>query len=315
VRATAILEADRLIDTELGCVSIEESMRSAGLDFYNESGPGLDGVIKEGGGDEPPSSGAHLVLMRHGESMWNDRNLFTGCVDVPLSKKGVQEAIAAGKRIANVPVDVIFTSALARSQVTAQIAMTEHISSKVPVVLYRGTDERAIYWSRCHSEETARDIIPIVRTWQLNERMYGRLQGYNKAEMAESHGEEKVFEWRRSYETAPPGGESLEMTGRRVQAFFLNEVEPMLAKGHNVMISAHANSLRSLVMFLEDFDAEEVVKLKVSTAMPLLYRFERGALKRSGMPQSSDAPGVYALSPELAMYRDTFDTMKPGYSS
>ena len=196
-----------------------------------------------------------------------------------------------------------------------QVGNVSSASEQVGLLSYPPKQNGDPEFVRPHSEETARDIIPIVRTWQLNERMYGRLQGYNKAEMAESHGEEKVFEWRRSYETAPPGGESLEMTGRRVQAFFLNEVEPMLAKGHNVMISAHANSLRSLVMFLEDFDAEEVVKLKVSTAMPLLYRFERGALKRSGMPQSSDAPGVYALSPELAMYRDTFDTMKPGYSS
>lgn len=309
--ARAILEADRLIDTDMSCVSVQEALRSAGLQL--DAGPGPDGIKGQDGGKQ--SDGAHLVLMRHGESMWNDRNLFTGCVDVPLSAKGVQEAIEAGKRLSNVPVDIIFTSALARSQVTAQIAMTEHISSKVPVMLYRGTDERAVYWSRCHSEETARDIIPIVRCWQLNERMYGRLQGYNKDEMGQSYGEAQVMAWRRSYAVAPPGGESLEMTARRTQAFFLNEVEPLLASGHNVLISAHANSLRSLVMFLEDFDDEEVVKLKVSTARPMFYRFERGAFNRIATPQSQDAPGVYALTPELATYRNVMETTEPGYSS
>lgn len=111
-----------------------------------------------------------------GESMWNKYNLFTGCVDVPLSRRGIEQAFEAGRRIAAIPVDLVFTSALARSQQTAMIAMTEHLGERVPVVLYTGQNGRAILWSRIHSEVAETHAIPMIRAWELNERMYGHLQ-------------------------------------------------------------------------------------------------------------------------------------------
>jgi 2,3-bisphosphoglycerate-dependent phosphoglycerate mutase len=113
---------------------------------------------------------AALILIRHGESLWNSKNLFTGCVDVPLSEKGVNEAIEAGKRISDIPVDIIFTSALIRAQMTAMLAMTQHRRQKVPVILHNES-ERARAWSRIFSTDTDDQVIPVVTAWELNERM------------------------------------------------------------------------------------------------------------------------------------------------
>ncbi|KAL0917056.1 hypothetical protein M5K25_012097 [Dendrobium thyrsiflorum] len=162
---------------------------------------------------------AALILIRHGESLWNEKNLFTGCVDVPLTRKGVEEAIEAGKRISNIPVDMIYTSALIRAQMTAMLAMTQHRRKKIPIVMH-SESEQAIQWSRIYSEETRKQSIPVIPAWQLNERMYGELQGLNKQETAERFGKEKVHEWRRSFDIPPPNGESLEMCADRAVAYF-----------------------------------------------------------------------------------------------
>ncbi|XVF39486.1 hypothetical protein PTKIN_Ptkin01aG0038600 [Pterospermum kingtungense] len=203
------------------------------------------------------SNEAALILIRHGESLWNEKNLFTGCVDVPLTKKGVEEAIEAGKRISNIPVDMIYASALIRAQMTAMLAMTQHRRKKVPIIMHNES-EQARSWSQIYSEETLKRSIPVIAAWQLNERMYGELQGLNKQETADRFGREKVHEWRRSYDIPPPNGESLEMCAQRAVAYFKDNIEPQILSGKNVMIAAHGNSLRSIIMYLDKLTSQEV---------------------------------------------------------
>ncbi|XVF64741.1 hypothetical protein PTKIN_Ptkin09bG0191500 [Pterospermum kingtungense] len=203
------------------------------------------------------SNEAALILIRHGESLWNEKNLFTGCVDVPLTKKGVEEAIEAGKRISNIPVDMIYTSALIRAQMTAMLAMTQHRRKKVPIIMH-DESEQARAWSQIYSEDTIKQSIPVIAAWQLNERMYGELQGLNKQETADRFGKEQVHEWRRSYDIPPPNGESLEMCAERAVAYFKDNIVPQLLSGKNVMIAAHGNSLRSIIMYLDKLTSQEV---------------------------------------------------------
>ncbi|XP_021740154.1 uncharacterized protein LOC110706545 [Chenopodium quinoa] len=259
--------------------------------------------------DKPKKpSEASLILIRHGESMWNEKNLFTGCVDVPLTTKGVEEAIEAGKRISNIPVDMIFTSALIRAQMTAMLAMTQHRRRKVPIIMHNES-EQAKQWSEVYSEETISQSISVVTAWQLNERMYGELQGLNKQETADRYGKEKVHEWRRSYDIPPPNGESLEMCAERAVAYFKENIEPQLQAGKNIMIAAHGNSLRSIIMYLDALTSQEVISLELSTGIPLLYIFKEGKFMRRGSPVGPTEAGVYAYTKRLAVYRQKLDEM------
>ncbi|KAK4489937.1 hypothetical protein RD792_000586 [Penstemon davidsonii] len=252
------------------------------------------------------SSEAALVLIRHGESMWNEKNLFTGCVNVPLTEKGVEEAIEAGKRISNIPVDMIYTSALIRAQMTAMLAMTEHRNKKVPIILH-DESEQAKTWSQIFSEETEKQCIPVITAWQLNKRMYGELQGLNKQETADRYGTDQVHEWRRSYDIPPPNGESLEMCAERAVAYFKEYIEPQLLSGKNVMIAAHGNSLRSIIMYLDELTSQEVISLELSTGIPMLYIFKDGRFTRRGSPVAPTEASVYAYTKSLAQYRQKLD--------
>lgn len=214
-----------------------------------------------------------LILMRHGQSKWNELNLFTGWVDVPLSEKGIQEALSAGERIKDIPIDVIVTTTLVRAQTTAFLAMSRHSSGKVPVVLHPG-EGKLEEWSKNHGHDT--QTIPVIRCWELNERMYGDLQGLNKAETAEKYGADQVHIWRRSFDVRPPNGESLEMTAARSIPYFKNVIVPLLEKGKNVFVSAHGNSLRSIIMDLDKLNKEQVLKLEIPTGEPILYDFTNG---------------------------------------
>ncbi|XP_052200709.1 2,3-bisphosphoglycerate-dependent phosphoglycerate mutase 1 [Diospyros lotus] len=254
------------------------------------------------------SSEAALILIRHGESLWNEKNLFTGCVDVPLTKKGVEEATEAGKRISNIPVDIIYTSALIRAQMTAMLAMTQHRRKKVPIIMH-DESEQAKSWSQIFSDETKKQCIPVVTAWQLNERMYGELQGLNKQETADRYGKEQVHEWRRSYDIPPPNGESLEMCAQRAVAYFKEYIEPQLLAGKNVMIAAHGNSLRSIIMYLDKLTSQEVISLELSTGIPMLYIFKEGKFVRRGSPVAPTEAGVYAYTKNLAAYRQRLDEM------
>jgi len=222
---------------------------------------------------------AKLILMRHGQSEWNKLNLFTGWVDIPLSWQGIQEALEGGRKIAHVPIDVIFVSSLIRSQMTAMLAMVSHHSGKVPC-MHHEREEKLESWGKIYSEAALEKCIPVFATWQLNERMYGKLQGLNKQETKEQFGEAQVQKWRRSFDIAPPEGESLAMTTERTLPYFQQSVMPFLKSGKNVFISAHGNSLRAIVMFLDRLSQEEVVALEIATGDPLTYEFCDGEWRK-----------------------------------
>lgn len=189
---------------------------------------------------------ARLVLLRHGESQWNLENRFTGWVDVPLTPKGIEEAKHAGEKLRGYTFDRAFTSVLERANETLRLALN---------VIGQPT-------------------IPIERDKALNERMYGDLQGLNKAETAKKYGEAQVKIWRRSYDVPPPGGESLKDTAERVLPYYEQRIKPYLLKGETILIAAHGNSLRALIMELEQLTREQVLELNIPTGAPLLYELD-----------------------------------------
>lgn len=222
---------------------------------------------------------SQLILLRHGQSEWNKRNLFTGWVDVPLSQEGIEEALAAGSSISEIPIDVIITTTLVRAQMTAFLAMSKHHSKKVPVVLHTG-EGKLEKWAQIYSEETKQDIIPVIRTPELNERAYGELQGLNKQETADKFGAEQVKLWRRSFDTPPPQGESLAMTAERSIPYFKKNIVPLLEKNQNVFVCAHGNSLRSIIMYLDGLSKDEVIHLELATGLPVIYDFSKGTFAK-----------------------------------
>ena len=196
-----------------------------------------------------------LILIRHGQSVWNAANRFTGWTDGELSEVGVSEAEEAGRSLSSHRIDVVPTSDLPRAQRTAEIIMSLNESSE--------------------GYSTKFD-------WRLNERNYGSLQGLNKAETAETFGAEQVHIWRRSFDVAPPNGESLEMTAERTIPYFEEEILPDLQAGKGVLVSAHGNSLRSIVMHIENISPEDIVSLEIQTGSPMFYEFEGGEISRNG---------------------------------
>jgi 2,3-bisphosphoglycerate-dependent phosphoglycerate mutase len=194
-----------------------------------------------------------LVLIRHGQSLWNAENKFTGWTDIGLSEKGIEEAEEAGEKLENIPFDVVHTSALIRAQKTAEIIIKNNKKSKK---------------------------IPVYKDKRLNERHYGSLQGLNKKETAEKYGAEQVHIWRRSFDVPPPDGESLKMNAERTIPYFKENIIQDLKKGKNVLVSAHGNSLRSIVMYIENISKEDVVKLEIETGVPRTYIFEEDNFTR-----------------------------------
>ncbi|MFZ4099707.1 MAG: histidine phosphatase family protein [Chlamydiia bacterium] len=219
---------------------------------------------------------SRLILLRHGQSMWNQLNLFCGWVDVPLSAVGIREAQAAGALISHYPIDWIFTGELERAVETAMIAMASHPSGRVPVLLHEGEGILDEWSAPC---ETIRSqIIPVRRARALNERMYGSLQGMNKDEARAQFGADQVHQWRRSYDQAPPGGESLADTAARTLPYFNKEILPLVKKGEQVLVCAHGNSLRSIIMEIEGMSHEEILHFELETGIPRVYRWEMGQL-------------------------------------
>ncbi|ANG65969.1 2,3-bisphosphoglycerate-dependent phosphoglycerate mutase [Chlamydia gallinacea] len=218
-----------------------------------------------------------LILLRHGKSVWNEKNLFTGWVDIPLSQQGIDEAQQAGHIIRDFPIDCIFTSSLVRSLMTALLAMTHHNSKKIPYIIH--DDPQHQLMSKIYSNEES-NMIPLYRSSALNERMYGELQGKNKEETAKQFGEEQVRLWRRSYKVAPPQGESLYNTGERTIPYFQKNIVPLLKNGKHVFVSAHGNSLRSLIMDIEKLSEEEVLSLEIPTGKPLIYSWTNHTFER-----------------------------------
>jgi 2,3-bisphosphoglycerate-dependent phosphoglycerate mutase len=187
---------------------------------------------------------ATLVIVRHGQSVWNKENKFTGWVDVELAEKGVSEAEHAGEQLKEYRFNEAYTSDLKRAQRTLDIIL----------------------------EKIGQTDIPVSRNNALNERMYGDLQGHDKDEIREKYGEDQVQEWRRSYDIAPPNGESLKDTAERVIPYFETIIAPKLREGRNIIIAAHGNSLRALIMYLEKLTPEEILKVEIPTGRPRVYK-------------------------------------------
>lgn len=196
-----------------------------------------------------------LVLVRHGQSEWNLKNLFTGWRDVDLTDKGVAEAREAGRKLKGqgLAFDVAFTSALKRAQRTLDLML----------------------------EEMGQSGLPIVKDLALNERDYGDLSGLNKDDARKKWGEEQVLIWRRSYDIAPPGGESLKDTLARTLPYYVTEILPRVLRGERVLVAAHGNSLRALVMVLERLSPEEILKREIGTGVPIIYRLDADATVKS----------------------------------
>lgn len=213
-----------------------------------------------------------LFLMRHGQSAWNQKNQFTGWVDIPLSQKGIEEAVAAGKKIAAEQIDVIYTSTLIRAHMTVNLAMAGY--KKIPA--FQHPKGKLADWAQVYSPEAQNELIPVYMAWELNERYYGKLQGLNKAEMAEKYGAEQVQKWRRSFDIAPPEGESLKMTAERTIPYFMKTILPQVQAGKNVLVVAHGNSLRSIAMHLEHMTPEQVIHFEIPTGDTLVYGYQSG---------------------------------------
>ena len=187
-----------------------------------------------------------LVLVRHGQSDWNLKNLFTGWRDVDLTEKGIAEAREAGRKLKaqGIKFDVAFTSVLKRARRTLDLMLTE----------------------------LGQTSIPVFKNQALNERDYGELVGLNKDDARKKWGEEQVHIWRRSYDVAPPGGESLKDTLARALPYYITEILPRVMRGEHVLVAAHGNSLRALVMVLDKHTPDSITKLNLETGVPMIYR-------------------------------------------
>ncbi len=196
-----------------------------------------------------------LVLVRHGQSEWNLKNLFTGWRDVDLTEQGVSEARQAGRKLKaqGLVFDIAYTSALKRAQRTLDLML----------------------------EELGQTGLPVVKDLALNERDYGDLSGLNKDDARKKWGEEQVHIWRRSYDVAPPGGESLKDTLARTLPYYVTEILPRVLRGERVLVAAHGNSLRALVMVLERLSPEQILKREIGTGVPIIYRLGADALVTS----------------------------------
>lgn len=192
-----------------------------------------------------------LVLVRHGQSEWNLKNLFTGWRDVDLTEQGIEEARTAGRKLKaqGLVFDVAFTSALKRAQRTLDLLLTE----------------------------MGQTGIPVYKDQALNERDYGDLSGLNKDDARKKWGEQQVHIWRRSYDVQPPGGESLKDTVARALPYYVQEILPAVLRGQRVIVSAHGNSLRALVMVLEKLTPDGILKRELATGVPIIYRLNADA--------------------------------------
>lgn len=239
----------------------------------------------------------YLILLRHGESRWNLDNKFTGWVDVPLSSNGIKEAMVSSKRLENFHIDTAFTSKLIRAQETLQLILADQ--EYTGVFLHENTKRDK--WS-FHPKQLEANEIPIYSSDALNERYYGKLQGLNKDTARTKYGKDKVFKWRRSWDIAPPGGESLKETYKRAVPYFKKEIFPALKKG-NVVVSAHGNSLRAIIKFIDKISDDEIPYLELPTGLPLVYEYNKGELIRD-VKHTFDRPIAWKTAVKLRLTKN-----------
>lgn len=227
----------------------------------------------------------YLILVRHGESRWNQKNKFTGWVDVPLSENGVKEALVCAKTLEGLQFDIAFTSKLERAQETLLLILSKQ--DYTGVFLHDTGKEKK--WA-LHPKDLTDKEIPIYSDTALNERYYGKLQGLNKEDTKKKYGEEQVFFWRRGYDVSPPGGESLKDTVKRSVPYFVKKIMPQIKKGKNVIISAHGNSLRAIIKHIDKISDKDIPNLELPTGKPIIYKYEKGKLVKENHKHTYNRP-------------------------
>jgi len=213
---------------------------------------------------------SRLILVRHGESQWNLENRFTGWVDVPLSKKGIEESISAGKKLKDIEFDTMYVSHMLRAIQTLHYIIIESNDKRTPIIYH---EEKRIHdWE--HHTSDPKTEIPIYMSVDLAERYYGNLQGLNKQKTREEYGDEQVHLWRRSYDVNPPSGESLKNTCERTTPYYKKYILKDLQGGKTVLVSAHGNSLRAITMHIENISEQEIPDIEIPTGVPIVYSFD-----------------------------------------
>lgn len=213
-----------------------------------------------------------LILVRHGQSIWNLENRFTGWINVSLSKKGIEEAQKAGKILKDFKFDIAYTSTLNRAQQTLFKILEENNNCNGYMVKPIFKKE---WYERFFQTKTDKNVLWITVSERLNERFYGDLQGLNKDDARKKYGEDQVHIWRRSYDIAPPNGESLKDTYKRTVPYFKKQIIKDLKAGKNVIVAAHGNSLRAIIKYLEDLNADEIINTELETGVPICYEFDQ----------------------------------------
>lgn len=213
---------------------------------------------------------SRLILVRHGQSQWNLENRFTGWTDVPLSRKGIDEAISAGEKLKDVEFDTMYVSHMLRAIQTLHYILIKSNSKRTPIIYHEDKRIR----NREHHTGDPKSEIPIFMSVDLAERYYGDLQGLNKQKTREKYGDEQVHIWRRSYDVKPPGGESLKDTCERTTPYYKEHILKDLKDGKTVLVSAHGNSLRAITMFVEKVSEQEIPNVEIPTGIPIVYTFD-----------------------------------------
>jgi 2,3-bisphosphoglycerate-dependent phosphoglycerate mutase len=212
-----------------------------------------------------------LVLVRHGQSQWNLENRFTGWVDVPLSQKGREEATTAGKKLKDIHFDTMYVSHMLRAIQTLHYILLEQADQRIPI--FHHEDTRIKNWEH-YNGDTSKEL-PVYQSVDLAERYYGDLQGLNKDETRQKYGKDQVQLWRRSFDINPPNGESLKDTCERTIPYYEKNILPGLQAGKNVLVVAHGNSLRSILMYVEKVSKEVIPTVEIPTGVPIVYSFDR----------------------------------------
>ena len=211
-----------------------------------------------------------LILVRHGQSQWNLENRFTGWVDVPLSKKGIEEANYAGDRLKDEKFGSIYVSHMLRAIQTLHYILINSNDTRTPIIIHE--DKRIHDWE--HHEGESDSEIPIFMSVNLAERYYGNLQGLNKQDTREKYGDEQVHLWRRSYDVNPPSGESLKDTCERAIPYYKEHILKDLEQNKTVLVSAHGNSLRAITMHVENISEKDIPNVEIPTGVPIVYNFD-----------------------------------------
>ena len=228
---------------------------------------------------------SYLVLVRHGESRWNKFNKFTGWVDVPLTENGIDEALRCAKELRDIEFDMAFTSLLKRAQETLLLILSDQ--DRTGIFMHKG--KKRYTWSY-QEKQFEKNDLPVFTSEDLNERYYGSLQGMNKDKAVKKFGKDQVFNWRRSFKSKPPQGESLQEASQRIVPYFNKNILKEVKSGKNVLVSAHGNSLRAIIKSIEKISDDEIPFLELPEGKPVIYKYSKSAFKMTNHVYKFDRP-------------------------